>query len=101
MKPKKSGYFIIGEGRGGLVHDDYLRIVRNGFGDFDHLPFGHTQVLHFGDGRDSIRPFESAVHPLAGVRLSVVEPAKQIGGSFPDPGRCSAQRSAQEPFSIS
>ncbi len=38
----------LGQYRGGFIHDQYVRLMDQGLGNFNHLLFRHTQVFDQG-----------------------------------------------------
>ncbi len=43
---EKMSYFAFSNGRGRFIHDDQTGVVRDRFGNFNHLGVGNTQVFH-------------------------------------------------------
>ena len=80
---KQRGGLALGQGRGGLVHDDHARIQGQRLGDFDHLLARHTEILHLSAG---VEIDAQSIEQRA--RLTVQPPPVDQS----EPSRCTAQK---------
>src|SRR5205807_10586758 len=72
------------EGRGGLVHDEQLRLIGERSRDLDHLAGGYRECAHLGLGIDvDSQPLEQGAGPAA--QLAMADEWQSVDGLGPDP----------------
>ena len=73
-----------GQGGGGFIENENVRIARQRFGDFDHLPARQRQVLHRASGWMSLAPARasafSAIRRCARRSMSPKRPRRIADG---------------------
>ena len=74
----------LAERRGGLVHDEQLRLIGERSRDLDHLAGGYRECAHLGLGIDvDPQPLEQGAGPA--LQLAMADESQSVDGLAPDP----------------